>query len=611
MEVEFATGCFKAVLEKYADPIVKKIKDFSEDFWNEFKIDFDIAFKKYTEKSYEKYSRVKTIIYRTEPKPFYDFFEAPTLLSQHAGCIKTENVNNILKLSHFIIIQGTGGIGKSMLMKHLFLKELEQNNLIPIFLELKEVNSISNWKIDEIIQMKLEDLGYSLDKKYLDYALKSGCFLFLLDGCDEIVSEKKPVFLREVESFCDRYENNCYIISSRPYSEFIEFQRFTLLETCRFTKQQALSLIGRLDYDKDIKEKFLIALDKKLYKKHESFASNPLLLNIMLLTFSDYAEIPEKLHIFYANAFDTMYSKHDATKAGFKREWKSSLPIDVFKKVFAEFCLITYSKMKIEFTNYDLETYISTILKRHELASTRTDDYINDLMNALCVLYRDGMNYRFTHRSFQEYFTAVFLSQLSDEQMKKLSLKLLRDEIDRAIFDSVFDMLYDINTVRFENNILIPILEECEIERGNEDKYDFYFKKIYTKIMFRFRYDGDKIERHSSGASLGNNAIGFVKKFIRHYFGNISANKEVENDIIKYLVEKIPATEIADYLADRNTKLKEIRFTVPEIKKERDVYNLLKKTWLGIQVENLSNFYELLLDRQQKKDTDFAQLLDL
>lgn len=92
------------------------------------------------------------------------------------------------------------------------------------------------------------------------------------------------------------------------------------------------------------------ALDERLYDNHTSFASNPLLLSIMLLTFDNYAEIPEKLHLFYANAFETLYSKHDATKAGYRRELRCSLSFDYFKKAFACFCFLTYYQGKFELT---------------------------------------------------------------------------------------------------------------------------------------------------------------------------------------------------------------------------------------------------------------------
>lgn len=93
-----------------------------------------------------------------------------------------------------------------------------------------------------------------------------------------------------------------FVISSRPYSEFVEFQRFSVLSLCNLNKKQALSLVKKIEFDSEIKLRFLKSLDQNLYERHKSFASNPLLLNIMLLTFDNYAEIPEKLHLFYANA---------------------------------------------------------------------------------------------------------------------------------------------------------------------------------------------------------------------------------------------------------------------------------------------------------------------
>jgi hypothetical protein len=64
----------------------------------------------------------------------------------------------------------------------------------------------------------------------------------------------------------------------------------------------------------------------------------------MLLTFDSYAQIPDKLYIFYSNAFETMFFKHDATKSGFKRQLKSDLSFDDFKNVFSIFCFHTYMK---------------------------------------------------------------------------------------------------------------------------------------------------------------------------------------------------------------------------------------------------------------------------
>lgn len=73
-ETEMYTGVVTALLNKYADPILKGVTGFAKDGWEKFKVDFDIVFRKYLKNSVEKYGRIKTILYRTEPKNIYDFY---------------------------------------------------------------------------------------------------------------------------------------------------------------------------------------------------------------------------------------------------------------------------------------------------------------------------------------------------------------------------------------------------------------------------------------------------------------------------------------------------------------------------------------------------------
>ena len=298
----------------------EKIKDFAE----KSKIDLRTAFVDYLNNSYHKYSLIKTILYKNQPKHLYDFFECNDVILDDES-IDCSNVNNILEISHFSLIVGHGGMGKSTLMKHFFLDALIKNQLIPIFIELR--NFSENDNLLDYCYCEISNLGFSAEKKYFEYALKSGCFLLILDGFDEIQDSCKKIFRQSLFSFVDQYPDNYYLVSSRPCEQFIGWSRFTKFDTIPFSKEKAVNLISKIDYDTKTKDRFLTKLKDELYDRHQSFASNPLLLNIMLLTFDNYSEIPDKLHIFYYQAFDTMYSIHDATKPdGFKRDLKSSLP---------------------------------------------------------------------------------------------------------------------------------------------------------------------------------------------------------------------------------------------------------------------------------------------
>lgn len=597
MEI-LSMGCFKTILEKYAEPVVRKIIELSKDEWEKFKVDFDIAFTEYTQNSYDKYSKIKTVLYRTEPKNIYDFFEVPFLKIDHKGIFKANSVNRILDISNFVIIQGTGGIGKSTLMKHLFINELEKKDLIPIFIELKDVNDFdAEYEVENIILKKLIDLGSNLNKKYFEYALKSGCFLLLFDGYDEILTQKKDIFFKKLDSFCDRYSQNYYVISSRPFSEFVEFQRFTVINTCPFSKEQAISLINKIDFELGIKQRFVNALDNELFEKHESFASNPLLLNIMLLTYDNYAEIPEKLHLFYANAFETMYSKHDATKAGYRRELKSELSYDSFKKVFSYFCFITYVQGRTEFSYDDLVVVLNKVSINRVVF--KISNYICDLVNALCVLYKEGLNYKFTHRSFQEYFVAFFLKELPDESMKQLGKQIIYKDTLRASNDNVFGMLCDMAEDRFEQNILLPILKEYE-KNASDDKYTFYFEKLVQQVIF------DKFPDINDGKNIlclsmekRDSILNFIKKYVYQCLIK-SSEKECE---------QLASDRVFDYLISNKEYQIGDEVEYNEILDDHILYDLMKETWVGKLAYTMSRLNEQLEVKQEKMEMDLSELL--
>ncbi len=597
--MDFSLGCVKKIYEKHAEPIKTKISNFLKDEWEKFKIDTDRAFIKYLEKSYEKYSKIKTILYRTEPKYIYNFFEYPNVIKKKNEIINSKDINSLLEVSHFLIVQGSGGIGKSTFMKHLFIDELSKKDLIPIFIELKDLNDInSEYEISDFVYQKLYNLGCSFDKKYMEYALQAGCFLFLLDGYDEIIAEKKNDFFKKITDFTDRYTDNYYIISSRPYSEFVEFQRFSVLSICPFEKEQAISLISKIDYDETIKQNFMKALEESLYDKHTSFASNPLLLNIMLLTYDNYAEIPEKLHLFYANAFETLYSKHDATKGGYKRELKSKLSFDAFKKVFSYFCFITYYQGKIEFTYDELHSILTKVKVSN--IDFEPINVIYDLTSSICVLYKDGTNYKFTHRSFQEYFTAVFLKELPDSNMNKMGVELIRKDIYRAMHDSTFDMLYDMCQERVEQNIILPILLSIETD-CTIDKYDFYYKRINLIFLFeRIPEEDDQIHLVMR-IETQEDIIEFARKSSWKYSVNeikakTSEMRTAEDELLRYLKTNM------DYEIDDEIH-------GDECKNDEYLYNLIKKTWIGERIRILSTLSDVLSKKKRETELDLSGLL--
>lgn len=590
------------VIEKHAKDFFTAVASRVKRKVNELKVDFNLAFSRYLKNAYGKYSTIKTILNRVEPRPFYEFFETPYLKKGDSEKFLAKTVDDVLDISHFIIIQGTGGKGKSTLMKHLFLDELQAKDLIPIFVELKDINELSaDYEVRDFLFKKLFDIGDGLDADSLDHALKTGSFLFLMDGYDEVFSDKRNVFFSKFEKFCDSFPDNYYVISSRPFSDFIYMQRFTVLETLPFDKEQTVSLAKKLPFDGEVKGRFVDALENGLYDRHESFASNPLLLSIMLLTFREYAEIPDKLHLFYANAFETMFFKHDATKAGFRREFRSGLGFEEFRKVFSYFCYSTYLKGKYEFTRDELMEALGKLSS--SVLFFDPNAYIYDLVNCVCLLYPEGFYFRFAHRSFQEYFTAFFLKELSDEKMGKYAIKLIKSYPRRSISDSVFHQLHDMAQDRFETNILLPLLNELLSGTPDSELYDQCFSMMFGSIRFVY-------STHSDGAEailvrpqiMMLNPLFFCYVIYERYYCGVN-----DYEYVKRIA--FGTDPLWDY-CERNALLEgdQSGLSFAKVNADPELHRLIENSNLGLKIKEFIRLKDRLEEKKASSDSDLDEL---
>ncbi|MGN1168146.1 MAG: NACHT domain-containing protein, partial [Lachnospiraceae bacterium] len=435
-----------------------------------------------------------TLLYRHAAKDIYSFYECVGL-NRNGNVIDTSNVNNVLEIGNKIIITGTGGIGKSVMMKHFFLNVLQNTQYVPVLIELRGLNEFDekNVNIVDYIYNVMETLKFKLERKYFDYSLETGCYVVLLDGFDEVKNEISKQVTSQIFALSEKYPDNHYILSSRPLEEFMGWNQFEEMHSMPLSKEQALSLIKKIEYDQKIKEKFYKELDEYLYDKYKTFASNPLLLTIMLLTFENRASIPDKLNDFFEQAFTTLFHTHDATKGGYKRDIQSKLGYEDFKAVFSYFCFKSFFNSDYKFSENKVLEYIG-LARKKEIIETNFNsmDYLTDLTNSVCMLIHEGLEYRFSHRSFQEYFAALYTTQLDDSQQKRFLKLWLQDNSFRTT-SNYLDMLYELQSSRFIKNIISPAIRELhELYNNNGESEEWLIKLMYEDVCVRKYKDGQK-----------------------------------------------------------------------------------------------------------------------
>lgn len=455
------------------------------------------AIRVYMDKAYNWHRKLKTLLYDKTPREFYDFYVCNDL-KYNEKAIGSITAARLRSISNYVIVSGTGGLGKTMMMHHLLLNAIDNHDslgLLPIFIPLKEFGE-STSNLFEYIHSVVKQFNVNVTLAQLTSALAAGLCLLLFDGMDEVKSSVLMRFTQGLESLACSYPNNCFVLSSRPTRLFIGMNNFCEMELQPFSKMQALKMIDNFafsDSEEKIKENFRARLENDLWWSHKEFAENPLLLTIMLMTFEEYAEVPSKIHKFYEKAFDTLAKNHDDNKL-LVREFKSGLSKDEISELLAKICFLSYKEEKYEFTEDEFKHYFERCRKNSPKAVS-ADDFLQDLCGNLCILLLDGGKYRFVHRSFQEYFCALNIKRTFDkvsaDKKAQLSEGLTAFFDGReASNDKVLEMLYDMAQEKVDEFILVPKLEALLDSNGNgvDDGYWAFLDKAFSTLRCWHEY---------------------------------------------------------------------------------------------------------------------------
>ncbi|TQF28597.1 NACHT domain-containing protein [Bradyrhizobium sp. UNPA324] len=413
---------------------------------------------RYTASKIKKCSHVKTpIINRDHSVYIFDIY-VQTRLKTREHIVRDDSFIETLANNDSVVISGSAGSGKSMFMRYLFLKLCnEKRSKIPLFFELRDINVSDKKDLQKFLYYNLIGSSATISESQFLDSLKAGVFSLILDGFDEINHTDR----KEIESQIRKLREQCpdlqIIVSSRPDSDqrTESWQTFRTVYVQPMEEYQFTELIEKLRYDAKIKEKFLRDAKGVLFQTHKTFLSNPLLCIMMLVTFAQTGHIPTKRHVFYERAFDALFALHDTAKEGvYKRKTYSDLSIDDFRNCLSAFCIITYLKEQLVFSRTALREALRQALELEKL-KVNIDDVINDMVESTCLIQVEGTDFVFTHRSFQEYFAAVFISR-----SPAAGVGTLLDLASRRRTDDVVNLAFSINRGLIEREWIIPTLDQ-------------------------------------------------------------------------------------------------------------------------------------------------------
>ncbi|WP_415896261.1 NACHT domain-containing protein [Neptuniibacter sp. QD57_21] len=473
--------------------------------------------------------RVKTIL---DPDSIVDldkiFFE---------DAITFEEADRVKNVSFFqskqVLIEGGPGQGKSLYLRWLCLNEGAGSNHIPIFIEFRNLTYQKSLKED--LFHSVRDFGVDLSDDLFDFLAKSKKIVFILDGFDEIPNSERLRVARELETIARTYPDLRIVISSRPDSGMGASVYFEKHIIKRLSKEHQRDFVSHLYENGDQAEAINTILASNSFLTEVT--NTPLLLTLFTITYNARQFKPDSLAEFYSLIFPTMLYRHDRLKIGYERERKAGLTDYQMQRIFEALSFISLKDNSTRFPASSFRFFLENAAQLERINDNLEDLLIDDITSITALIVRDGFDYySFSHKSIQEYFSAVFLSRLSDQRKVGFYELVIRDFDEYRKWQNSLDFLSTIDEKDYTKYFLLPFKRNAlSLDSNNK-------VKIAYKSLLRMIGVDSKAEVSEDG------------KLVRVFWGDTSYSVVYEeysrftkSMISRFLKEKRP--NIANFLS--------------------------------------------------------------
>lgn len=466
-----ASPLIKSLVDTFVTPKLEKFRDRKKVGIAENVIPTEEDFTEYLHRTYKRLIVVNTLVFNNSQRFLNDIFLPLKLVS-------TSDQKKRVKIQGFpksisdefgnILITDTAGMGKSTLMKKIFIDSIHGSHGIPIFIELRRLNK--NKTIIDEIQEQLNSINKNFDSKVVLDLLADGGFILIFDGYDEISLADREIVTQNLQDFISKTFNNRFFLTSRPEKALNCFGNFHEFKIEPLNKNEAFELLRKYDKKGNVSSLLIKKLQETEMSNIEEFLTNPLLVSLLFTAFEYKQAIPFKKYLFYRQVYDANFESHDLTKGdSFTHNKYSKLEIDDFHRVLRHIGFNCFNLQKIEFTKDQLLKLIKDSREFCVGLSFKESDFLQDIIKTVPIFTQDGNYFRWSHKSLQEYFAAQFIYLDSKIKQNSILEKIYHhSNIDN--FVNVLDLYYDMDYKTFRNVIELNLLEEYNLFSNN------YFK---------------------------------------------------------------------------------------------------------------------------------------
>ena len=363
-----------------------------------------------------------------------------------------------------IVIQGIAGQGKSIFLRYLCIREFESGNSIPIFIELRRIQP--NETLLDHISKYLEILDIPIENDLFKFLSESGKFVFFLDAFDEVGSGITSRIINEIEQLACTSENCRFIITTRPNSTILVSSLFDVWVLDDLRDMEYKDVILKLCDSAEIAN-IIINKVKASSSCVNELLCTPLLVTLLIICYKSFHKIPDKLSEFYEAIFYVLLQRHDGTKPGFTRLRNCSLNDNEYRQIFNALC---YETKRIRSLSFSYEIIYKAVDSAMSITNITEDQdkYLNDIVKITCLILLEGDEYRFIHRSVQDYYSSTFIRSKPDIAVKRFYQACL-DNHNFGIWSSELDFLSDIDKYRYNKYFVLPMCQKLMLPHTDDE----------------------------------------------------------------------------------------------------------------------------------------------
>ncbi|HEY4359695.1 MAG TPA: NACHT domain-containing protein [Bryobacteraceae bacterium] len=336
--------------------------------------------------------------------------------------VRRINALKAFDLDHRVIVYGQPGSGKTTFLKRLAVgcaRGEFHPELVPVFITFGEFARSRSVAPTLAVQIERAWAGDASTRTILE----AGRALILLDGLDE-VSGMDLVFVREsLERFTQTFHRCTIALTCRVAALESTLQSFSEVEIADFDWPQTQGFVRRWfrAQGKQLQASALIrGIRYSPNYNNQAFgaASRPLFLTLLCLVFRDRGKLHDTEAELYQDCVDLLIQGWDSHQHVKRRRpyHLSGMDMEALLEEIAFSGMLASERV---FSQLQLEHLVKEYLGRTKRTSpTQTFDarrVLNSIESHLGILIQRSVGvYAFSHLTFQEYFTARYLTKKTE-----------------------------------------------------------------------------------------------------------------------------------------------------------------------------------------------------